>query len=221
MSRIQIPWLLPALATLLLCAVAPAHAGGKADPRLDGDWQLDSSSSDDFDARLKRMADEMRARRRNQRGPMGGGSAGGPGGYGATDEYGQVPGLVQELPPETHDELRERFDETYRPPSHLHIRSREGEVDLLGDTRPERRFSLSETVTRMDVSGTSTLSTNWSSNALVVLARYTNRLRSEQRYSVDKSGGALNVTLQLVDPIAGKLQLHSTYRRVVLPAAKP
>ena len=207
------------MAALLLCATAPTQAGGKADPRLDGDWQFDPAASDDFDARLAKLAEALRARQRSRRRPMG--APGGQGGYGATDEFGQVPGLMQELPPETHDELRERLGGTYRPPSRLQIRSRDGEIDMLGDAPPTRRYSLDETVTRMDVSGTATLGTSWSGSSLVVEARYTNRLRSEQRYSVDKSGSVLNVTLQLTDPIAGKLQLHSTYRRKAGEAAPP
>lgn len=202
------------MATLLLCITTPAQAAGKADPRLDGDWQLDASASDDFEAKLATLAEALRAKQRNRRRAMdAAGNPGGPGGYGAMDEFGQVPGLMQEPPSETHDELRERLGETYRPPSRLLIRSRDGEIGMLGDAPPPRRYSLDETVTRMDVSGTATLSTSWSGTSLVVAARYTNRLRSEQRYSVDKTGGVLNVTLQLIDPIAGKLQLRSTYRR--------
>jgi acyl-CoA synthetase (NDP forming) len=217
MSRTTIPWLLPTLAAFLLCAAVPTRAATRADPRLDGDWQFDPSASDDFDAKLTRMAEELRAKRRNRRSALA--SRGGPGGYGATDEFGQVPGLVQELPPETHDELRDRLGDTYRPPAHLHIQSHDDVISMLGDAPPERRYSLAETVTRMDVSGTSTLSTNWSGSSLVVDARYTNRARSEQRYGVDRTGSVLTVTLKLTDPIGGKLQLHSTYRRVATPAA--
>jgi len=216
MSRKTILRLLPALAALLLCSTAPALAASKTDPHLSGDWQLDPAASDNFDAKLTRMAEEMRARFRNRHNSML--SRGQPGAYGATDEYGQVPGLVQELPSETHDELRDRLAGTYRPPSNLQIRMREGEIIMLGDTPPERRYSVAETVTRMDVSGTAELSTSWSGNALVIVARYTNRSRSDQRYSVDRTGDVLSVTVKLSESNGGTLQLHSTYRRITPPA---
>lgn len=214
MPRSKFPWLLPVMASLLLSTISPADAAGKADPRLDGDWQLDPAASEDFEAKLAGLAEALRAKQRNRRRAMDArGAPGGPGGYGAADEYGQVPGLIQDLPPETHDELHERLGDAYHPPLRLQIQSRGSEIGMLGDTPPARRYNLEETVTRMDVSGTATLSTSWSGSTLVVSARYTNRLRSEQRYSVDKSGSVLNVTLHLDDPIAGKLQVHSTYRR--------
>lgn len=215
MPRTTLPWLMPTLAALVFSVAAPVWAATRADPRLDGDWQFDATASDNFDAKLSRMAEELRAKRRNRRNAMV--SRGGPGGYGAADEFGQVPGLVQELPPETRDELLDRLGETYRPPAHLHIQSHDDEISMRGDAPPERRYSLAETVTRMDASGTSTLTTSWSGSALVVAARYTNRARSEQRYGVDRTGTVLTVTLQLNDPIGGKLQVHSTYRRVAPP----
>jgi hypothetical protein len=218
MPRRSVTCLVPALATLLLCAAAPALSASKADSRLDGDWHLDAAASDDFDAKLKQMAEAMRAKRRNQRGSPGGSR--GSEGYGASDENGQVPGLLQELPSETRDELRDRLGGTYRPPAHLRIHLLDGEIGLLGDAPPERRYSLVETVTRMDVSGTSTLSAGWSGNALVITARYTNRARSDQRYSVDQSGNILTVALQLTESNGGKLQVHSTYRRSA-PQAPP
>jgi hypothetical protein len=209
MIRTTLSWALPALVTLLFYTSAPTLAAAKADPRLDGSWQIDTVASDNFDAKLQRMAEELRAKRRNRRGAPGGGGPGGAGGY----EPGTVPGLADELPPESRDELGDRLGETFRPPSRLHIETHGDEIVMRGDAPPERRFRLLETVTRMDTSGTSTISTRWSAATLLVESRYTNRSRSQVRYGVDRTGALLNVTLQLSDTIGGKLELHSTYRR--------
>ncbi len=210
MIRTNLSWALPTVVTLLLYAATPALAANKADARLDGDWQIDTAASDDFDARLQRMAEELRAKRRNRRGAMGGAGPGGPdGGY----ESGTVPGMAEELPPESRDELQDRLGETFRPPAQLNIETVGDEIVMHGDALPERRFRLFETVTRMDISGTATISTRWSGPVLLVQLRYTNRSRSEVRYAVDRSGALLNVTLKLSDAIGGKLELHSTYRR--------
>ena len=202
-------------AVLLLSAAAPARAAGKTDPRLDGVWQIDAAASDDFDARLQTMAEQLRARRGGRRSGAGDGGTGRQADRGAADgaDYG-LPGLTDELPPESRDELRERLGETFRPPARLRIETLGDEIVMRGDTPPERRFRLLETVTRMDISGTSTISTRWSGAVLQVDSRYTNRSRSQWRYAVDRSGSVLNVTLQFSDGGLGKLELHSTYRRV-------
>ncbi len=223
MRRTLSPWQLWLLIPLVLGAVLPAAAASRPDARLYGDWQLDAAASDDFEAKLKHMAEELLARRRSQRSAWGafpgssGAGADGTDPSATGDPYGQVPGLSMELPPENQEELRDRLAGTYRPPSRLHIRAMGSEIGMLGDTPPERRFNLDETVTRMDVSGTAQLRTSWSGSTLLVDSRYTNRARSEQRFSLDRSGEVLTVTVLLTEPNGGRLQLHTAYRRVAQP----
>ena len=87
-----------------------------------------------------------------------------------------------------------------------------------GDAPPERRYNLQETVTRMDLSGTSTLRTSWTGTGLQVESRYTNRARSTQRYTLDRTGAVLTVSLELNEPVSGKLQVRSVYRRATANA---
>jgi hypothetical protein len=203
---------------LLACVAAlPARADNRPVPQLDGDWQLDAAASDSFDEQLAKVAETMRAKMKARRGSGGGMRGGfpgrGPDGQGGVDANG-VPMLMNEPPPESRDELGERLSETFRPPRHLQIRSDEGEVRMLGDAPPERRYNLQETVTRMDLSGTSTLRTTWTGSGLLVDSRYTNRSHSVTRYTLDRAGAVLTVSLELTEPISGKLQLRSVYRRV-------
>lgn len=227
MSRIRSNWVGPAVWLLACAAALPSHAETRPDVRLDGDWQLDVAASDNFDDKLAKLAEAMRAKRKARRGGaanggFGGRGAGGRGdgsdGDGALDANG-VPLLSNELPPESRDELRDRLGETFRPPQHLQIHTGDDEVRMLGDAPPERRYNLLETVTRMDLSGTSTLRSSWTSQGLLVDSRYTNRSRSIQRYTLDRTGTVLNVSLDLTEPISGRLQVHSVYRRAPGPAA--
>jgi hypothetical protein len=119
-----------------------------------------------------------------------------------------------EPPDESRDELRERLDEDLRPPAQLRIETRGDDILMRGTGRPERRFSLSDTVTRMDASGTFTISARWSKTTLLVTSRYTSRARGEYHFTVDKTGALMDATVQFTDAMGVKLQLHSTYRRV-------
>ena len=123
----------------MLGVALPAAAASRPDPRLYGDWQLDPAASDDFEAKLKHMAEELLAKRRSQRSAWGAfpGSTGtngdGTDPSATGDSYGQVPGLSMELPPENQEELRDRLAGTYRPPARLHIRAIGSEIGMLGD----------------------------------------------------------------------------------------
>jgi hypothetical protein len=219
MSGIHSGWGLPALCLLAFAASPAARAEPRADMRLAGDWQLDTRASDNFDELLGKRAEALRLKRNARHGGMRGGGPGGPdGGDAGVDAHG-VPMLTNEPPPESRDELRERLGETYRPPEHLQIRADDDEVRMLGDTAPERIYNLQETVTRMDLSGTASLRSSWTGNGLQVESRYTNRSHSTQRFVVDRSGSVLNVSLELTEPIGGKLQVHSVYHRVSASAA--
>ena len=216
MFRTTLSWV-PVVLLLASAGTAPTLAASKADTRLDGTWQIDPNASDDFDSRLQAMAERMRARRGSRRstaGSDGPGRGADRGGADGAADYGLIPGGNEELPPESRDELRDRLGETFRPPQRLRIETVGDEIVMRGDAPPERRFRLLETVTRMDVSGTSTISTRWSGAALQVDSRYTNRSRSQWRYAVDRTGAVLNVTLQYADGGGGKLELHSLYRRI-------
>lgn len=176
-----------------------ASAGG--DMHLAGHWQLERSASDNFEAKLADYARQARAKWRQ------------PGMRGRPDSK-QVEPLPEELPPETADEMRDRMGETLRPADDLQIEVRGNEVRLVADKGPMRTFIPGETLLRMDTSGTAEISTTWSGSTLTMRSKYMERARRTQQYTLDRNGDLLHVVLQVTDPMSGKLELKSTYRRV-------
>ena len=169
MNPNNLSWPLPMVATLLLCAGVPVLAAGKADPRLDGDWQIDAAASDNFDARLQRMAEELRAKRRNRRGGMGGLADGADrAGQAAATNTARCPAWWMNCRPNRATSCATAWARPSARPRTCISRRVGDEIVMRGDAPPERRFRLLETVTRMDVSGTSTISTRWSGSALLV-----------------------------------------------------
>jgi hypothetical protein len=185
---------------IVICAAALGGPGDVATSRLDGNWVLDGKSAEEFDAKLAQLAKEARARWR-------------PRGMRNLTAVERAATFPDELPPENNDELQQRLGETWRPPRQLTITSGANDVRITSDDGPSRSYSLTETQTRMDTSGTADISTNWNNGSLVITSRYTHKARADQQYSVDKNGDWLRVKLQLNDPGAGKLEMLSVYRR--------
>jgi hypothetical protein len=185
-----------AIALLAVATVLPAAIG---DPRLAGRWQLDPALSDDFAARFgaalaERQQREQRRRPRSMS-PL---------------EVASMPDMP---PPEAPERQRERLLETLKPATELGIRLAGQSLEMRGDAEPVRSYALGQSITRMDSSGTATVTASWSGAALVIRSKYTHREQRLQQYTIDRSGDTLYVTLQLNDPQLGKLQLQSTYHR--------
>jgi hypothetical protein len=85
-------------------------------------------------------------------------------------------------------------------------------VRVWADQLPARDYRLGEGFSRFDEFGTAHMMPTWSGNAFVLFARYSNGTRLTERYEVQPGQNTLTRTVELIDPIAGKLQLHSTYR---------
>jgi hypothetical protein len=96
---------------------------------------------------------------------------------------------------------------------------REIELDVNGDTvrvrtegLPARDYRLGEGFSRFDEYGTAHMQPSWSADAFVLRARYTTGASITERYQVAKGQSTLTRTVDVVDPVIGKLQLHSLYR---------
>jgi hypothetical protein len=85
-------------------------------------------------------------------------------------------------------------------------------VRVRTDRLPARDYRLGEPFSRIDELGTAHMKPDWSGKAFIMLARYTNGTRITVRYEVPPGQSALRRTVEVVDPVAGKLQIHSTYR---------
>ena len=186
-------------AAIALLAVAAALPAAIGDPRLAGRWQLDPELSDDFAVRLGAVLAERQQREQRRRprsmAPL------------------EVAALPDMAPPEAPDRQRDRMLETLQPARELGIRLAGQSLEMQGDANPVRSYALGQNITRMDSSGTATVTASWSGAALVIRSKYTHREQRLQQYAVDRSGDTLHVTLQLNDPQLGKLQLQSTYHR--------
>jgi hypothetical protein len=84
---------------------------------------------------------------------------------------------------------------------------------VVADRLPARDYRLGEGFSRFDEYGTARMQPTWTDNAFVLRARYTNGASILERYQVLPGQNALTRTVNLIDPILGKLQLRSTYRR--------
>lgn len=84
-------------------------------------------------------------------------------------------------------------------------------VRVRADRMPARDYRLGEGFSRFDELGTAHMNPNWSGAAFIMLARYSNGTKITERYEVLPGQSTLRRTVDLVDPVLGKLQLHSTY----------
>jgi hypothetical protein len=85
-------------------------------------------------------------------------------------------------------------------------------VRVVADRLPPRDYRLGEGFSRFDEYGTARMQPTWTDHAFVLRARYTNGASIIERYQVLPGQNTLTRTVNLIDPILGKLQLRSTYR---------
>ncbi len=85
-------------------------------------------------------------------------------------------------------------------------------VRVRSDGLPAREYRLGEGFSRFDEYGTARMLPFWSGDAFLLRARYGNGASITERYEVLRGQSALTHTVELVDPVIGKLQLHALYR---------
>lgn len=114
---------------------------------------------------------------------------------------------------DTPERIRSQLRETLQPASDLRIALDGSSLEILAGEEPLRRFTLGQPITRVDASGAAEVLANWSGSTLQVRARYTHRATRTQQFTVDHAGTLLHMTLLFNDPMAGKLELRSVYKR--------
>jgi hypothetical protein len=97
-------------------------------------------------------------------------------------------------------------------PRELEIVVNEESVLLRPGQTPAREYRLGEGFSRFDELGTARMKPVWTANAFELRARYSNGVSITERYAVPAGQSALIRTVWLIDPVLGRLQLHSTYR---------
>lgn len=194
-------WKTTSAAVLLLslasaCGVLLAAPSPGGDPRIAGHWVLDQTASDDFDRKLAQLMEQRRRQVRPMRRPV----------------QGEVPPLPEPTF-DTPERLRLQLRETLQPAGDLRIALDGSSLEMLADQEPLRRFTLGQPVTRLDATGAAEVIATWSGSTLQIRARYSHRATRTHQFTLDRSGTLLRMTLVFNDPMAGKLELHSLYRR--------
>jgi len=178
---------------------------------LVGDWQQEPASSENFDAKLAEVlkAQRERMRQRRNRSVMGmpGGRGGGYGGPGS--EYDPLM-----LPPDEPEKERTRLADGLRPPSKLRVEQNPDGVEITIDAEPPREFVPGQTVSRIDTSGASNVTSGWDQGAFVVRAKYTNHSSRSWSYQYEPSSGMLRLDFETQDPEFGNFKLQTRYRRM-------
>jgi hypothetical protein len=170
---------------------------------MTGSWRVDPASSDDFDQKLVPLLQKVR-RHEQPRPPLadqptaGGGAA-------------HIDPLL--MPPEDPDKLRTRLGDDLRPAAALRIALIGDGVEITRDAEPTRQFLPTQSVSRIDSSGTARLECGWDQGAFVIRAKYTTRGTRSWRLEHDAVNDTLRVTFVANNPEYGHLDLQTLYRR--------
>ncbi len=192
-------WKIPATILLSLapaCGALLAAPSPGGDPRIAGHWVLDQVASDDFDRKLAQLMEQRQRQFRPMRRPV----------------QGEVPPLPEPAF-DTPERVRLQLRETLKPASDLRIALDDSSLEILADQEPLRRFMLGQPVTRLDASGAAEVIATWSGSTLQIRARYSHRGLRTHQFTLDHAGALLRTTLVFNDPMSGKLELHSVYKR--------
>jgi hypothetical protein len=168
-----------------------------------GDWRVDPASSDDFDHQLVALLRQARRHDQPRLPPPGQGGAG----AGAA----QIDPLI--MPPEDPDKMRTRLGDDLRPAAALRIALIGEGLEITRDAEPTRQFIPTQSVSRIDSSGTARLECGWDQGAFMIRAKYTNHGARSWRLEHDVAADTLRVTFVATNPEFGHLELHTLYRR--------
>ncbi len=223
------------VAALLLLSLSTACAPFRSESPplgsagLTGHWVLDKAASDSVTAKVDHAVATAVAEFR-RRHPGAGGGQGGAGGAGGASSGGAETGASQTrsdadesgaggdigvsglLGPDFRA-LRARLLLALSPPAALRFEFRPDYVLIKPDEFPAREYPPDEVFSIIDEYGAAIIDSGWSEQAFVVRARYAHGVVRLERYAVDPHTDTLSVTRTLNDPMAGKIELHSVYRR--------
>jgi len=222
--------LAPSLAGAFLLSVVSAcmtTSAPPADVHLSGQWHLDKAASDDCDAKIAAAVNQAESKLRKRLAGAGygqyatdtptGGSGGrrsrggnSPSSAGAElngDEFSQTGFIAPDFA-----DLDRRLRQILDAPLLLTIDVQPDFVRLTGDDVPAREYPSDDEFTRIDEYGTARIDTKWSGTTFELRARYSHASVTEL-YAADVHGSTLTVTRNLSDPVAGKISVHSVYRK--------
>jgi hypothetical protein len=218
-------WRAVRVCALVLCAAAGgaitlsgcASTKAPTDPNLSGQWQLDTASSDDAEARVTQAVDRADARWQRQlraratamglpagrgRGPSSGDETGAP---------GSEPVVANPFIGPDFKQLHDHLVQILTAPSSLRLDVQEQAVTIQSNHLPARDYQPGEPFVRLDEYGNGTVSSSWSGQAFLVHQHYMSHAILTERYEVDSKSGTLTYTRLLKDPTVGNIELKSVY----------
>jgi hypothetical protein len=225
-------------ATLVLVSLLTACIStdtAPENPHLDGQWHLDAPASDNPDAKIsvalagaesklrQRLANagyseyappggETQGRRRHGRGGGAGGSPPDDSSSGGAELNGDEYTATGFIGPDFAG-LRQELRLVLNAPKQLTIAVSSDSVRIGSDSAPVREYPVGDTFTRIDEYGSARIDSRWKASTFELRARYSNHATLIERYSGDAQAHTLSVTLDLSDPVVGKLSVHCVYRQ--------
>jgi hypothetical protein len=200
------PALFAALLLSLVSGCASMSPTAPAHPQVDGSWQLDRSASDLVDTKVAQAIAAWQARLRKHygdrdlsagnTGPVGGANGGRHGGQGGGNPDGSSSGQGE------YQYSGEDFD-AFRPLG----------PDFAPGNVPPSDYHTDEEFSRIDEYGVARIDAGWAGDAFELQARYSSHATLVEHFEVDPHTGTLTVSYHLHDPMVGKIDLNSVYRR--------
>ena len=213
------------LAVLLTAFVAVLLAGCQTTPTvpanspLVGNWRLDRSASDNPDVVVAKAVNQAESRFRRRLAKYGLGAPA----QGSSDAPAEGPDYSLDTPGDRFGGpglvgpdfrgLRQRLRYALLPPETLQIDVDDPVVSIGADELPPREYHVGEKLSRIDEYGTAIITPDFARQQFVLKSNYTSHAQRIDSYELDPASGALDLKEQITDPIAGRLIVHSVYRR--------
>jgi hypothetical protein len=227
----------PLLAALIVSLVSACAttASVPASPVLSGRWQIDQAASDLVDTKVSTAIENTEARLRKHAGSSGYGNGGtygggygrggGGAGRGGTPDSGQDDNGDDTTPTSLEDfdafrrlgpdfaGMRRQLLEVLTPPRQLQLDTGSDYLRIRPDNAPPFDYHPDDQFSRIDEYGTAKIDSGWIGSAFELRARYSSHATLVEHFEVDARTDTLIVTYHLNDPMVGKIDLRSVYRR--------
>jgi hypothetical protein len=145
-------------------------------------------------------------------GPGGGDQDGGPTGNGDYQYANEDFDAFRPLGPDFND-VRRKLILVLTPPDSIRFDVHGEVVRIAPDSMPARDYQTDEEISRIDEYGTAKIDAGWSGDAFELQAHYSSHARLIEHFAADPGTNTLTVSYHLQDPMVGKIDLNSVYRR--------
>jgi hypothetical protein len=207
-----------------------------ANPVESGHWVLDKAASDPVEIKVSTAVSAWQAKLRKHSGSadmaggqgytggrgrrggtQGGSQTGSPSDSGASDLGGADNAsedfdMYRPIAPDFNG-VRHRLIQVLTPPRTLQFDSGSDYVRIGADGLPARTYHPDEDISRIDEYGTARIDVGWKGSAFELLAHYSSHATLVEHYEAGPHPDTLQVVYHLTDPMVGKIDITSIYRR--------